>query len=219
MEKLSVIIPALNEEQHLPATLEALRNPLVHEVLVVDGGSDDGTVGIARDSGCGVLEVSNGGRAVQMNKGAEAASGSLLLFLHADTIVPSLALKKMKIAMSGGDRLVGGAFARRFDTGSPLLAITTRLAGLRGRLFGIFLGDQGIFVRKDAFKLLGGFDEAVIPGEDLDFSVRMRELGGTVVISPPVKTSARRFEKRGPWAQTMADWKAGRRIYEAAKKR
>ena len=110
MEKLSVIIPTLNEASHLPATLKALRNSLVHEVIVVDGGSSDRTVEIARKSGCGVIDLEEGGRATQMNRGAEVATGSLLLFLHADTVVPSLALKRMKIAMSGGGGLVGGGF-------------------------------------------------------------------------------------------------------------
>lgn len=219
MEKLSVIIPTLNEASHLPATLKALRNSLVHEVIVVDGGSSDRTVEIARKSGCGVIDLEEGGRATQMNRGAEVATGSLLLFLHADTVVPSLALKRMKIAMSGGGGLVGGGFTRRFDSPSRVLAITSRLAGLRGRMFGVFLGDQGIFVRKDAFDILGGYDEDVSPGEDLDFSVRMRALGKTKLITPPVVTSARRFDDAGVWTQTMTDWKIGKELYAAAKSR
>ena len=219
VEKLSVIIPTLNEASNLPATVAALRNSLVHEVIVVDGGSSDETVEVARESGCGVVELEEGGRARQMNRGAEVATGTLLLFLHADTVAPSLALKRMKIAMSGGGGLVGGGFARRFDSPSFVLAITSRLADLRGRIFGVFLGDQGIFVRKDAFDILGGYDEEVLPGEDLDFSVRMRALGKTKLITPPVQTSARRFDEAGAWAQTLADWKIGRELYKAAKSR
>ncbi|MDF1861589.1 MAG: TIGR04283 family arsenosugar biosynthesis glycosyltransferase [Verrucomicrobiales bacterium] len=219
MSKLSVIIPTLNESECLSDTVEALRNSLVHEIVVVDGGSSDSTVEIAKSAGCRVLENVEGGRTAQLNRGAEESHGTLLLFLHADTTVPALALKRMKIKMGGSDLLVGGGFARRFDSSSPVLAFTSRIAGLRGYLLGVFLGDQGIFVRKDAFELLGGFDEEFGPGEDIDFSVRMKRLGKTVLISPPVVSSARRFTERGPWKQTLEDWKVGKEMYQRAKGR
>jgi rSAM/selenodomain-associated transferase 2 len=219
VSKLSVIIPTLNESDCLPDTVEALRNSLVHEIVVVDGGSSDSTVEIAKSAGCRVLEKVEGGRTAQLNRGAEESEGTLLLFLHADTTVPALALKRMKIRMGGSDSLVGGGFARRFDSTSPVLALTSRIGGLRGHLFGVFLGDQGIFVRKDAFALLGGFDEEFGPGEDIDFSVRMKRLGKTVLISPPVMSSARRFTERGPWKQTLEDWKAGNEMYRRARGR
>lgn len=219
VSKLSVIIPTLNESECLSDTVEALRNSLVHEIVVVDGGSSDSTVEIAKSAGCRVLENVEGGRTAQLNRGAEESHGTLLLFLHADTTVPALALKRMKIKMGGSDLLVGGGFARRFDSSSPVLAFTSRIAGLRGYLLGVFLGDQGIFVRKDAFELLGGFDEEFGPGEDIDFSVRMKRLGKTVLISPPVVSSARRFTERGPWKQTLEDWKVGKEMYQRAKGR
>lgn len=216
VSKLSVIIPTLDEASHLAATLESLRNPLVHEVIVVDGGSRDDTVALAREAGCRVIEEVDGGRTGQMNRGAKESEGSLLLFLHADTVIPALSLKRMKIAMGGSDALAGGGFARRFASPSLLLAVTSRIAGLRGRLLGVFLGDQGIFVRKDAFDLLGGFDETFGPGEDIDLSVRMKRLGKTRLITPPVLSSARRFDRMGPWRQTMEDWRAGREMYRRA---
>lgn len=219
MSKVSAIIPTRNEEKNLAATVESLRNPLVSEIIVVDGGSDDRTPELARELGCRVVGPVAGGRAAQMNRGAAESQGRVLLFLHADTLVPALSLKRMCIAMGSEDSFVGGGFTRRFDTRSPLLALTTRLAGLRSRMFGIFLGDQGIFVRRDAFDLLGGFDEQMGPGEDIDLCVRMRRLGRTVTISPPVLTSARRFEEKGPWRQTRDDWKAGRRILAESRRR
>lgn len=216
---ISVIIPTLNEAENIAATLCALRETLVNEVIVVDGGSSDDTCGIAEEYDCRVVPASRSGRASQLNEGAAKSSGDLLVFLHADTIVSVLAIKRMKIAMGGSDVLVGGGFARRFASRSLFLAISTRLAGLRSRWFGLFLGDQGMFVRKDAFALLGGFCEEMGPGEDLDFSVRMRRLGKTITITPPVVTSARRFEERGPARQTLEDWRSARDILKEVKER
>lgn len=216
---VSVIIPTLNEADRIGDTLFALERTLVHEVIVVDAGSEDATREIAAESECRLVTTDRPGRAAQLNQGASESEGTILLFLHADTVVPLLSIKHMKYAMDRADGFVGGGFARRFDSRSPFLAVTTRLAGLRSRLFGLFLGDQGIFVRRDAFDLLDGFREDMVAGEDLDFSWRMRRLGKTVTISPPVRTSARRFRERGAVRQTMADWKAGRAILKEAKNR
>ena len=158
---VSVIIPTLNEADRIGDTLFALERTLVHEVIVVDAGSEDATREIAAESECRLVTTDRPGRAAQLNLGASESEGTILLFLHADTVVPLLSIKHMKYAMDRADGFVGGGFARRFDSRSPFLAVTTRLAGLRSRLFGLFLGDQGIFVRRDAFR---GKSGRLLPG-------------------------------------------------------
>jgi GT2 family glycosyltransferase len=138
-----------------------------------------------------------------MNLGAAQAHGRILLFLHADTLLPPGGLERIIDAI---DRrgAVGGAFSRRYRSPSPILALTCCLAALRNRLFGWYLGDQAIFVRRDIFERLDGYREIPI-FEDLDFSRRLRRLGKTVMLTPPAYSSARRFARRGPLRTTWHD--------------
>ncbi len=150
----SVVIPTSNEAQHLSATLDAIAAAGVdtcHEVLVVDAGSSDQTATIASAHGARVVRNARRQRAAQMNLGAEQARGDVLLFLHGDTLLPAQALKEIERVMQDR-RVVGGAFARRYDSHSRLLRVTCALAGVRARLSGWFLGDQGIFVRASCFE-------------------------------------------------------------------
>ncbi len=214
---LSVILPTLNEADEIVSTLRSLES--VDEILVVDGGSEDNTVSLATGENVVVIECDQAGRAVQMNRGAQASRSDLLLFLHADTIVSTEALQQARERLSQNPSLVGGGFLRRFDSPSWWLRGTCFLADTRSQRLGLFLGDQGILVRRDIFENLCGFDEKMDVGEDLDFSYRMRGQGSTITIGPPVISSARRFEKRGVVSQTMRDMLLARQILKYSKEK
>jgi glycosyltransferase involved in cell wall biosynthesis len=146
---ISVIIPTYNEAGDLTATLDSdADSKTIPEVIVVDAGSADGTGDLARRRASCVLFSPRRQRACQMNLGARHAHGGTLLFLHADTRLPASALDRIGSALSN-DRVVGGGFARRYDSNSRVLRMTCLLAGLRTRMIGWFLGDQAIFVRRE----------------------------------------------------------------------
>ena len=169
---ITVIIPTLNESQYLPGTLRALRaNASPHEVLVADGGSDDDTVQIAKEAETKVI-CARPGRAQQMNIAAHEAKGEVFLFLHADTQVGSSSLTQIVTALENAS-IVGGGFARQFETPSLFLKLTCALTTWRCRALGWFLGDQAIFVRRQLFESLGGFKPMRLC-EDLDFARRLK---------------------------------------------
>jgi rSAM/selenodomain-associated transferase 2 len=201
---ISVIIPTYNEAGDLTATLDSVaRSKTIPEVIVVDAGSSDGTGDLARRRASCVLVSPRRQRACQMNLGARHAHGRALLFLHADTRLPTSALDRIESALLN-DRVVGGGFARRYDSNSWFLRTTCLLAGLRTRMIGWFLGDQAIFVRRETFEKLEGFRDLEL-FEDLDFSMRMRQTGRVVTLPPPVISSSRRFIYRGPVLTTLLD--------------
>lgn len=200
--EISIVIPAANEAAALPQCLRRIERA-GSETIVVDGESEDETRAIAAAAGCRVIVLPERHRARQMNHGAAQARGRILLFLHADTWLPPDALAKIRSAIDAEGAL-GGGFARRYRSRSCTLALTARLAGLRNRLFGWHLGDQALFVRRDLFEKLGGYRDIPI-FEDLDFSRRLRRLGRTLTLTPPVSSSARRFIARGPLRTTWAD--------------
>jgi rSAM/selenodomain-associated transferase 2 len=202
---ISVIIPAINEGQTLGRAISAVRKShAANEIVVVDGGSSDDTATIAEESGARVILSPIRQRAAQMNLGAEHSKGELLLFLHADTILPASALDTIEEALKNG-LVAGGGFARRFDSPSLFLKCTCLLAEFRNRTIGWFLGDQGLFVRRAGFLELSGF-RIVDRFEDLDFSRRLGHLGRLVTLRPPVLTSSRRFEREGPFGRTVRDF-------------
>lgn len=202
---ISVIIPTVNESEHLPQALRMLReNPAPHETTVSDGGSSDGTLGIAAQYGARVLRAPRPGRAAQMNAGAQLARGEVLLFLHADTQVRPSSLEQIEHALQR-PAVVGGGFERRFDSASLFLRFTCWLATWRCRALGWFLGDQGIFVRRSIFDQLRGFKEMPV-FEDLDFARRLARAGKVVTISPGVISSPRRFARRGIVLTTCSDF-------------
>ena len=201
---VSVIIPTLNEAARLREAIESARwDRRQSEIIIVDGGSSDGTIELSEAAGCTVLSASPAQRARQMNAGARAARADVLLFLHADTQLAPGALGAICEKMRD-PRLVGGAFARRYDSRSRLLALTCQLATVRNQLWGWHLGDQAMFVRANVFRELGGFAEIAI-FEDLDFSRRLGRCGRIVTLYPPVISSGRRFAERGPLRTTLHD--------------
>lgn len=190
---ISVVVPALNEAGQIVDALRSAREPGVAEILVVDGGSSDDTVTRATSAADRVLR-SPRGRALQMNAGAAAASGGVLLFLHADTRLPAGFATAVRDAITGG--AVGGRFDVALAGTHRFLPVIARLMNVRSRLTGISTGDQAIFVRRDVFAALGGF--APIPlMEDVELTSRLRRTGPLAALRLRVTTSARRWEENG----------------------
>jgi rSAM/selenodomain-associated transferase 2 len=203
--KLSVIIPALNEDARIGATLAAL-TPLRgrgHEIIVVDGGSSDATRDVARGRADRVLDVPRG-RACQMNAGAQAAQGDVLLFLHADTIAPQNADDCIRDAMQASKR-PWGRFDVRIAGRSPVLAVVAASMNWRSRLTGIATGDQGIFVRREAFERVGRFPEISLM-EDIVLSRRLKRLSRPICLRAHVLTSGRRWENGGLLKTVLLMW-------------
>ena len=196
--KISVIIPTLNEESHIEKTLQSvIKQEGDYEICVVDGGSTDNTVAIAKRYACVIN--SKRGRAVQMNAGANLCRGDVLLFLHGDTLLPDNAFRELRKRMRD-DTVSGGSFYIAFDADNFILrgvSFITRFS------FGLFhFGDQGIFVRRDVFQKLRGYKEIPIM-EDYDFYKRLRKQGKVILIRMPVISSARRFIKKGVIRQLL----------------
>lgn len=202
---VSVIIPTLNEEQALPQTLTRTLALGFDEVLVVDGGSSDRTCEIVAALGPSAkLLTGSQGRAAQMNQGAAASFGDVLLFLHADTRLPDEA-KQAIVAALQEPACPGGRFDLRFDRDSPLGRLVACMINLRSRLSGIATGDQAIFVRRSVFEQLGGF--APIPlMEDIELTRRLKRRGPVACLRAQVTTSFRRWESRGPIRTILLMW-------------
>ena len=193
--KISVIIPALNEAANIASTIASAQNAPNAEVLVVDGGSTDGTVEIARSAGAKVLN-SKPGRACQMNVGAAAATGDILLFLHADTILPDNYDRLAKLSLSS-ENTVCGAFELKLDSAGMWFNIVEKTANFRARRFSLPYGDQGIFIRRDLFNSIGVYKDMPIM-EDVELVQRLRRKGKIAIVPVPVQTSSRRYTKLGP---------------------
>ncbi|MGZ8467177.1 MAG: TIGR04283 family arsenosugar biosynthesis glycosyltransferase [Candidatus Binatia bacterium] len=203
MMKISVIVPVLNEEKSIAATLQALAHLQPHETIVVDGGSHDRTAEIAAECGVKVI-LSERGRARQMNRGARQASGEVLLFLHADTRLPPTAFSDIAGAM-GDPRYVGGRFDVELDGKHWMLPLVGRLISYRSRLSKVATGDQALFVRRAVFQRMGGFADIPLM-EDIAFCRRLKGLGEVACLRSRVVTSARRWEVDGVWRTIFRMW-------------
>jgi rSAM/selenodomain-associated transferase 2 len=198
---LSVVIPVYNEVEEVPATLAALGWVAGREVIVVDGGSSDGTAEAAARFQVRVI-LSDRGRAAQMNAGAAAAGGRILLFLHADTRLPPCFEPHVCRALAQPG-VVAGAFRLRFDAGSsPLLKVIACTANWRARVMQMPFGDQAIFLAADLFKRIGGFADLPIM-EDLELVGRLKKRGRIAILDLPATTSARRYRVVGPLRRTL----------------
>jgi rSAM/selenodomain-associated transferase 2 len=202
---LSIIVPTLNEADGINAAMSALR-PLRErgaEVIVVDGTSDDRTADLARPY-CDRLLLAPRGRAAQMNAGAAAAQGQILLFLHADTRLPGDADQLIRDGLSCNR--IWGRFDVRIAATHPLLRVVAVLMNIRSRLTGIATGDQAIFVDRDAFAAVGGFPDIPLM-EDIVLSQRLKRLGWPLCLSTPVVTSGRRWEAHGVVRTIVLMWR------------
>ncbi len=196
--KISVVIPALNEESHLEKTLQSItKQEGDYEFFVVDGGSSDNTVTIAKRYTTVINSLR--GRAIQMNTGAKACSGDILLFLHADTILPDCAFREIRKRMKDVS-VAGGSFYIAFDADTFILKGVSFVTRFNFRLF--HFGDQGIFVRRNVFQTLRGYKEIPIM-EDYDFYKRLGKQGKVILIRMPVISSARRFVRKGVIRQLL----------------
>ena len=202
LKKISVIIPILNEAKMLEKTLSQLEPELgAHELIVVDGGSTDGSVHIAEKYGRVI--TSEPGRAKQLNTGAVSATGDILVFLHADIWLEPGALASVATALTSG--YVGGGFQQKID-GTHFLYRAIEIAGnMRGKYLKVFYGDSGIFLRRADFERIGGFPEIPIL-EEMEFSEGLRRLGKTTLITPHIHISARRWETKGIVRTTLNNW-------------
>jgi rSAM/selenodomain-associated transferase 2 len=195
---ISIIIPAYNEEQALPATLDhLLRLPGDFEVLLVDGGSQDETVAVASASAKVKIFHAPKGRAVQMNAGAAMAQGEWLLFLHADTLLPPDALVRLN-ALEEAASIEAGGFLHRFSGTDWRLRMISWLDNVRCVRSRIIYGDQAMFVRRRLFQGLGGFPDVPVL-EDVAFCEKLVKVTIPVLLAPPVITDARKFIKMGVW--------------------
>jgi rSAM/selenodomain-associated transferase 2 len=202
--RLSVVIPCLNEAVGIVGALGPLQGLRAagHEVVVVDAG-DDGTADLAAPLADRVLRAPRG-RAVQMNRGAQVATGEVLLFLHADTRLPAGAAEAVATGMARTGR-AWGRFDVRLSGRHPMLRVIERAMGWRSRLTGIATGDQAIFVRRETFRALGGYPEIALM-EDVTLSKRLRRLGPPLCLRERVTTSSRRWERHGVGRTVLLMW-------------
>ncbi len=206
MTKISVIVPILNEATIIRSALRALQllRQAGHEVIVADGGSSDDGPALAADLADGVIHCA-AGRARQMNAGARAASGDILLFLHADTMLPPTVDRIIITALDRSPRCWGRFDVRLAGRQRPLRLVEAMM-NLRSRLGGIATGDQAIFVRRSAFEKIGGFP-AIDLMEDIALSKRLKRLSPPLCLRQQVITSSRRWEQNGILNTILLMWR------------
>lgn len=199
MKRISIIIPVLNEVNTIKQTLASLKNASSVEIIVVDGGSKDETIAVAKSFGVEVIS-SDLGRATQMNMGAKVATGDILLFLHADTrIAPNFDIL-IRQALAGD--FIAGAFELKIDANLPGIRLIEKMVNLRSHLFSLPYGDQAIFISSKVFHQIGGFPNLPIM-EDFVFIRQLKKLGKINIIPQPVITSGRRWQKLGVIKTTL----------------
>lgn len=204
MTRLSIIVPALNEAAGIVPLLTQLAALRARgaQVIVVDGGSRDGTPALARPLADMVVDSARG-RALQMNAGARHAQGEAMLFLHADTVLPADADALIAAALRDYQ---WGRFDVRLSGAHPMLPVIAAMMNLRSRITGIATGDQAIFMRSEAFHRLNGF--ASIPlMEDIELSKRLKRTGRPACLRARVAASARRWEEHGIWRTILLMWR------------
>ncbi len=192
---ISVIVPTHNEEDLLPDCLESVLNEQADlQLVVVDGASSDKTLQVARRYTGEVISLAKADLSAQLNTGAAAADGDILLFLHADSRLTPGTLARLKEIPP---QIVGGAFTMQVEGGRFFYRLLTLGGNLYCRLTGTYFGDRGIFARTSAFRKLGGFTPLPIMA-DVEFSRRLQSLGKTVLLKGPVINSSRKFEHESP---------------------
>lgn len=197
---ISIIIPTLNEERKLPETLAVILDNSDCEIIIADGASSDETLSLAEKAGCKTV-TSAKGRGRQMNVGVSVARGRILLFLHADTLLPPDSSQLILEAFEP-PRVAAGAFSLGFDSPEKSLKFIAWGANLRSKFLQFPYGDQALFTSRKNFDTIGGFPEMEIM-EDFVFVQRIRKLGKIVTLSEKVSTSARRWQNMGILRTTL----------------
>jgi rSAM/selenodomain-associated transferase 2 len=212
--KLSIVMPVLDEAAGIEAALQALAPLRARgiEVIIADGGSSDGTAALARPLADRVITAPRG-RAVQMNAGAAAAMGDVLMFLHADTRLPDDADRLVLDGLAGSAK-VWGRFDVRID-GSGLLALIGIMMNTRSRLTGIATGDQAMFMTRAAFDNAGGFPPIALM-EDVALSARLKRTSKPLALRARVTTSGRRWRTQGMLRTVLLMWALRLRFFLGA---
>ncbi len=204
---ISVIMPVLSESDGINQAVSQLGKAdggADVEIIVVDGDPAGGTINSLLDPGVLKLAAERG-RGLQMNRGAALARGAILLFLHADTVLPAGA-RSLILAAMGDSRIVAGAFDLGIDSDRRIFRITEKYVYLRTRLTRVPFGDQAIFIRKEYFDRMGGYREIPVM-EDVELMKRIRKRCGRICIIPAkVRTSPRRYEREGILYATLRNW-------------
>ena len=205
--KVSIIIPVLHEAERINEVLDSLKNAVAdvhYEAIVVDGDAAGGTIAWIVDDEV-ITMITPRGRAMQMNAGAARACGEILLFLHADTLLPPNALPKIVEAISDS-RFVGGAFDLGIQNRRWIFWLTAKCASLKHRLTRVPYGDQAIFMRRDYFETIGGYPEIPLM-EDVELMKRVKRQGGCItILREAVATSSRKWEKDGVAYTIIRNW-------------
>jgi rSAM/selenodomain-associated transferase 2 len=200
--RLSVIIPAWNDHANLARSVPMLAGlEALHEVIVVDASPDPATAEAVGAAGGRYLRATEPNRGLQMNLAAKTASGDVLIFHHADSVMTAAHLAAIRLALRD-PAVIGGAFYRKFDARHPRLLWLETVGRFFTRHGGSFFGDQSVFVRRETFRGLGGF--APIPlMEDMEFSRRLRRAGKVAILDPPLESSDRRHQRCGAWRASL----------------
>ena len=202
---ITVVIPTLNEEETIEQTLSRLHHPAFSEILVVDGGSHDHTLArVATAAPHARILSGTKGRARQMNSGAAASKEDVLLFLHADTLLPLTAADDVLTTLQD-PRTIGGRFDVRFDRDSGWYWLICRMMNWRSRLTGIVTGDQALFVRRPVFEAVGGFPDIPVM-EDIALSKQLKRVGRIAALKSCVLTSSRRWTRHGTIRTIVLMW-------------
>ncbi len=204
--EISVVIPCLHDAERLKRVLDEITSfPRIPEILVVDATPGEEAAGIrtmVEGSGARYLVAEIPSRGAQLNQGARAAKGDVLVFHHADTRLTAAHLSSLEGAMAGDAELTGGAFYKDIGAHYPKLAWGEGLYRWYARVVGILYGDQSCFVRRGHFEKIGGFRDIRLM-EDVAMSGKLRRSGKIALLDPPIRTSMRKFRKEGVFLRKM----------------
>ena len=201
--KVSAIIPVLNEAQRVVGAVEKAWEAGADEVILCDGGSSDSTVAIAKDLNCELL-LSKQGRGIQQNQGVRKSQGECLLFLHADTWLPSGGIAQIRHALTRR-HCMGGSFVQHIEAKGWLYRLLEQGNAARARLCLLPYGDQGLFFRRDFFERLGGFPEIPLL-EDVRMMRRFRRFARPALLPGPLFVDPRRWQQVGIARQSVRNW-------------